>query len=504
MPLAARLNVQVIDDINTAIVGIRSSDRGRDLEIGGILLGSIEGEDSDSRPIVYVERFQPIISEHRRGPSYVLSDRDKKELAKKLEWWNNNGRKEGLQPVGFFRSHTRRGLYLDNDDFGVLQQYFSGPASLFLLVRPVAGSSSVGGFFFWGKSDIHREASYQEFPFDSRHLPLISAERVISVARAPQPEEKPTTRSLMRPAPQAILEPVAVAAANLVRRQPFWLQIAVPLVVGVALGVVVFAVTTRGTAPRTTVRTAQNSAPAGSPKSGPRVPAPNHGILQKPSPIEPKSRPMMVGPTEPPEAEPAKVPVAKPVTTADRTRISKPAANPMGSASRVNTATNSEPVPAAVLAPPPVVASTHPPAAPLAFITAPARVENLRRPAPVATVTVEAVSGSKLGRIVGKIPGFRRRQEFIPARPIHQVAPAVPADERLERSVPVDLRVTVDHAGHVAAVEQASRGADSELVRLATDAARSWQFVPARKNDETVTSEVILHFTFPGSGSVEQ
>ena len=497
MPLAARLNVQVIDDINNAIAGSRP-DRSRDLEIGGILLGSIEAEASGSRPTVYVERFQPVISEHRRGPSYVLSDRDKKELAKKLEWWSNNGGKEGLRPVGFFRSHTRRGLYLDNDDFAVLQQYFSDPTSLFLLVRPVAGAASVGGFFFWGKSDIHRETSYQEFPFDSKHLPLVSAER------APQPEERPTTRALMRPTPQAILEPVAAAAANLVRRQPFWLQIAVPLVVGVGLGVVVFAVTTHGTAPRTTVRTAQNGAPAGSAKSGPRAPGANPGTLQKPSPLEPKSRPIMVGPTVPPEAEPAKVPVAKPVTTADRTKIFKPSANPMGSASRVNTAPNSEPVPAAVLAPPPVVTSTHPPAAPLAFITAPARVENLRRPAPVATVTVEAVSGSKLGRIVGKIPGFRRRQEFIPARPIHQVAPAVPTGERLERSVPVDLRVTVDHAGHVAVVEQASRGADSELVRLATDAARGWQFVPARKNDETVTSEVILHFTFPGSGSVEQ
>jgi TonB family protein len=115
-------------------------------------------------------------------------------------------------------------------------------------------------------------------------------------------------------------------------------------------------------------------------------------------------------------------------------------------------------------------------------------------------VTIEPVSGSKIGRIVGHIPLLhRRRKDFTPARPIRQVAPSVPADEQLARDVPVDLRITVDPAGNVSDVEQTSRGASQELVRLASDAARSWQFVPARRDDETVSSELILHFKFPGS-----
>lgn len=65
--------------------------------------------------------------------------------------------------------------------------------------------------------------------------------------------------------------------------------------------------------------------------------------------------------------------------------------------------------------------------------------------------------------------------------------------------MPVDLKVTVDPAGYVADVEHTSRGADKELVRLAENAARNWQFVPARRNDETVSSEVILHFMFRSS-----
>ena len=82
-------------------------------------------------------------------------------------------------------------------------------------------------------------------------------------------------------------------------------------------------------------------------------------------------------------------------------------------------------------------------------------------------------------------------------------AVGLPVDEPLTRDVPVDLRITVDPAGYVADVEQASRGADKQLVRLAEDAARNWQFVPARRNDESVSSELILHFMFKGPASAE-
>jgi TonB family protein len=116
---------------------------------------------------------------------------------------------------------------------------------------------------------------------------------------------------------------------------------------------------------------------------------------------------------------------------------------------------------------------------------------------------VEPVSGSKIGRVVGRIPGFgrlgRKNKDFVPARPIRQITPTAPAGEHLARDVPVDVKVTVDPAGNVASAD--SRGGDRELSRLAVDAARSWQFVPARRNDETVTSELILHFTFKGTSA---
>jgi protein TonB len=194
------------------------------------------------------------------------------------------------------------------------------------------------------------------------------------------------------------------------------------------------------------------------------------------------------------------------MVSADRAMVSKPIPNPTGSVSRTELAAKSEPIPAAILKPEPAAATPPPPAAAesIAPVAAPLRIERPHRPAAVATVTVEPVTGSKIGRIVGRIPGFnRRRKDFVPARPIRQVTPAVPANEHLVRDTPVDLRITVDPAGNVMDVEQASRGADRQLVRVASDAARGWQFVPARRNDESVTSELILHFTFPGSRPME-
>ena len=122
--------------------------------------------------------------------------------------------------------------------------------------------------------------------------------------------------------------------------------------------------------------------------------------------------------------------------------------------------------------------------------------ERLRRPS-IASVTIEPAPSSKVKRFVGRIPGFRRldksREGFVPPRPIRQFAPPVPPD--MSGPVPVDVRVTVDRTGNVSGVE-VSKSHDRNLIKLAADAAQRWRFEPARLNDESVTSEMILHFTF--------
>ena len=77
--------------------------------------------------------------EHWRGASWTLSPKDRLKLGERLrrrQW------PAPLEPVGCFRSHTRPGLYLDQDDFGVFSQFFSDPNQVFLLVRPAPGATA--------------------------------------------------------------------------------------------------------------------------------------------------------------------------------------------------------------------------------------------------------------------------------------------------------------------------------------------------------------------------
>ena len=487
MPLGVRLHTQVITGLNLAIAAAHRAHPERGDEIGGLLLGRIENP-TPARPIIHIERFDPIESEHRRGPSYDLSERDKRVLARKLAWWNSHGQKENLRPVGFYRTHARRGLYLDNDDRALLENYFPELHTVVLLVRPEA-AGSVGGFFFWEDGDIHRESSYQEFPFDAVRLPLaVEPAAATPVAAAPAAAE-PAPPPMPPPVPRAM--PAGRISSN-------WARMALPAAVGLIAGAIVYRVAVHksaGPSPAPTAAAATRSA----------RPAPTVAAMTPPAPAAATPAPPAVEPIEKPSPFPAKPkPVVKPPAQPAPVRPAPaPPPNPNGSASRADVVARPEPPAPVHTEPAPTIAAAPPPPAVMAPITTPVRIEQPKRPARHATVTVEPVSGSRIGRVVGHIPGLgrlgKKDKGFVPARPIRQITPAVPAGDQLERDVPVDVKVTVDPAGNVSSVD--SHGGDKELARLAVDAARSWQFVPARRNDETVSSELILHFTFKGASA---
>jgi hypothetical protein len=127
-----------------------------------------------------------------------------------------------------------------------------------------------------------------------------------------------------------------------------------------------------------------------------------------------------------------------------------------------------------------------------------------RAPDPNISVIAEPLTGSRFGRVVGKIPLLRRlrkqNETFTPPSPSHEVRPELnEADRRsLRRAVPVDVKVYVAESGKVKYAEllSDSRGDRRELASAAVYAARRWDFVPARLGDENVPGEVILHFRF--------
>jgi hypothetical protein len=157
--VSVQLSLQVIDSISTVLMKPCRAAPGRGVEAGGLLLGRFASDRSG----VVVESFEPVECEHRRGPSYVLSESDRRRLERAL-------RKRGASVIGFYRSHTRPGLYLDQDDLALIASFFTDPSHVFLLVRPQAGKPPAGGFFFWQEGDIQRHTTYLEFPFDARLL----------------------------------------------------------------------------------------------------------------------------------------------------------------------------------------------------------------------------------------------------------------------------------------------------------------------------------------------
>ena len=134
-------------------------------EVGGILLGRIEQKIS-GESVVTVDDCEAVEIDHQRGLTYTLNDHDKRQITKRIQWWQSPGRPNTA--VGFIRSHARSGLYLDAADFAMFQNSFPGPRSVFLLVKP--GVDATGGFFFWEADDVHRQSTYLPFPFHHERL----------------------------------------------------------------------------------------------------------------------------------------------------------------------------------------------------------------------------------------------------------------------------------------------------------------------------------------------
>ena len=155
----------------------------RGLEIGGILLGRVETKENLTT--FWVDGFRPVESEHRWGPSYLLSDPDFARLREEME-------RCGSRCIGIYRSQTRaRQLALDVSDVKVFGQCFHPGNALFLMLAPALGKAA-----FFRRADADRKC-VREFG-----LPLPGT---IGPRRDPSPRryrlhDRPT-RSL--PAPPA-------------------------------------------------------------------------------------------------------------------------------------------------------------------------------------------------------------------------------------------------------------------------------------------------------------
>ena len=141
----------------------------RGAEVGGLLLGTSETRDGELH--VTLQDFHPVRCEHTGGPSFLLSEKDTAEFAAAVEQWLPSAERETMSVVGHYRSHTRDGLGMTDEDIDLMDDLLPGDGNIFLLVKPFATRVSTAGIFFRESGEFLRtDASYQEFPFRRKDM----------------------------------------------------------------------------------------------------------------------------------------------------------------------------------------------------------------------------------------------------------------------------------------------------------------------------------------------
>jgi len=446
-----QVSLDLVERLGAAVEqGLGTGPRGN--EIGGILWGRpLPG----FRRAVLIDDFEVAPCEHLRGASNTLSPKDQRSLRTRL------ASRAGQQVVGYFRSHTRPGMYLDRDDFAVFSQYFPEPWQVFLLVRPSTEGPAMGGFFFWEEGDVNRRSTYRQFPFECARL----ATGDFPITGAGQPPAAPVPR----PAPVLVPKPEARAR----RRLPPLPWLVVPAIAVLFLIAGLFV--SEDQTPAREATAAKASAPV-----EPLLPEPvPQAAVSVPAPA-PQSESVAQAPAEEPD------PIATPKPKADKKPLRKLVAPPP-----IHPPVMLAGVPSRAVEPPPALSlpiDKLEPSLPAVF---PSRVN--AAPPPEAEVSYEAPRPGVFRRALHKIEGTGDGESaaFAPPSPIRKVAPLKPADAGAEAR-PVDVKVFIDESGNVSRAQVLTKGSD--LAGAALNAARQWQFTPARKHDKPVASELVLHF----------
>jgi hypothetical protein len=243
--ISIQLSLDVVDRLQQDVIRGFGAVPRRGAEVGGVLLGSLDGEG----PVVRIEDYELLPIEYKRGPSYLLSEEDVQAFEASLEQLHTGG--ERPRPIGYFRSHTRDGVGLGDEDQSLLSKYFPGQETVVLLIRPFGTKPSIAGFYFKEDGEFQSGPPLQEFSFRRKDLapdetppaqaPPIRAPRNIPPRREmPRVEPERTTPSFLEPSGPVAVEPntapiTATKAAP--KKGGFWIPLSfIFLLLGVLLG----------------------------------------------------------------------------------------------------------------------------------------------------------------------------------------------------------------------------------------------------------------------------
>jgi len=151
------VNLDVVDRLLTEVMTGFGAIPRRGAEVGGILVGSIEGT------AVRVENFEPVPCEYKRGPSYLLSEGDGRAFEETWRKWRP-GSDNSHYAVGYYRSATRGQATVGDEDRAICGRYFPPPSNVMLLIKPHAMQVSSAGFITYENGSLENESAL-EFPF---------------------------------------------------------------------------------------------------------------------------------------------------------------------------------------------------------------------------------------------------------------------------------------------------------------------------------------------------
>lgn len=162
-PVDVEYSLVVIDEIRQVVAdGFQRLQRGG-IEVGGVLYGTREDR------VVRVLAMREIACEHARGPTFHLSDNDRAALTAQLARDKEDMRLEGMLVVGWFLSHTRSDVTLQQSDLDTYSAFFPEPWQVTMVVHPGrAGAMRAGFFVREPDGSVKGERSYQEFNFPDR------------------------------------------------------------------------------------------------------------------------------------------------------------------------------------------------------------------------------------------------------------------------------------------------------------------------------------------------
>ena len=168
----------VLEQIRLAVVDAYFLVPRGGLEIGGVLLGKYRERH------VEVLDHQPLDCEHAFGPSFSLSARDQERLKDLLAKVRHKA--GGLEPVGWYHSHTRSEICLTQSDLDIHDRYFPEMWQIALVVRPSTSQLARAGFFFREPGgSIRATASYQEFKLE----PLRPGPKLLKIEADARPRQ---------------------------------------------------------------------------------------------------------------------------------------------------------------------------------------------------------------------------------------------------------------------------------------------------------------------------